>query len=58
MKYIKNQKILIEEIFIKDEDRLFIHSLESEIMLTLTNDNVKSIATREQMESISYRIGG
>lgn len=49
--------VLIEEIFERTADKLFIHTFDTEIMLCLTNKNIKSIVTKDQFEAMKYVVG-
>ena len=48
--------VLIEEIYEKGNDKLFIHTFDTEIMMCFTNNNINSIVTREMFESMEYKV--
>ena len=49
--------VLVESIFQREKDKLYIHSFDTEIMMCFTNNNIKSIVTHEQFESMEYKVG-
>ena len=36
---------------------MYAHSFDNEILVAFTKDNIKSIVTKEQFESMSYKVG-
>ena len=48
--------VLVESIYQREKDKLYIHSFDTEIMMCFTNNNIKSIVTREMFESIKYEV--
>lgn len=49
--------VLIESIYSREEKKIYFHTFGEEIMIEITNENINNIVTKEQFESISYRIG-
>lgn len=49
--------VLVESIYQREKDKLYIHSFDTEIMICFTNNNINSIVTREQFESMEYKVG-
>lgn len=49
--------VLVESIYQREKDKLYIHSFDTEIMMCFTNNNIETIVTKEQFESMEYRIG-
>ena len=48
--------VLVESIYQREKDKLYIHSFDTEIMMCFTNNNINSIVTKEQFESIKYEV--
>lgn len=49
--------VFVESIYSKEKDKMFFYTFEEEIMIEVTKENVNNIVTKEQFESMSYRIG-
>ena len=48
--------VLVESIYQREKDKLYIHSFDTEIMMCFTNNNINSIVTREQFEAMQYKV--
>lgn len=48
--------VLVESIYSKEEDKMCFHTFETEIMIEVTKENINNIVTKEQFESMSYKI--
>ena len=48
--------VCIESIYSKSDKYLHCNCFEDEIQIEFTNENIKSIVTKEQIESITYNV--
>lgn len=48
--------VLVESIYSREEDKMYFHTFETEIMIEVTKENINNIVTKEQFESISYEV--
>ena len=49
--------VLVESIYQREKDKLYIHSFDTEIMMCFTNNNIETIITKEQFERMEYNVG-
>lgn len=49
--------VLVENIYSREEDKMLFHTFETEIMIEVTKENINNIVTKEQFESMSYKVG-
>lgn len=49
--------VLVESIYSREEDKMCFHTFGTEIMIEVTKENINNIVTKEQFESMSYKIG-
>lgn len=48
--------VLIEKIYERTNDYIRINTFDDEIMVEFKNENIKSIVTKEQFESMEYEV--
>lgn len=48
--------VLVESIYQREKDKLYIHSFDTEIMICFINNNIETIVTKEQFKSMEYKI--
>lgn len=49
--------VLVESIYSREEDKMCFHTFGTEIMIEVTKENINNIVTKEQFESMSYKVG-
>lgn len=49
--------VLVESIYSREKDKMYFHTFETEIMIEVTKENINNILTKEQFESMSYKVG-
>lgn len=49
--------VLVENIYSREEDKIYFHTFGEEIMIEVAKENLNNIVTKEQFEQMQYKVG-